>query len=146
MRKPGLPSSATLAGALGDEALRLFFPLAALHAALWPFLWVAVHRMGLPLARDTPPSLWHAHEMVVGGFGAALLGFVLTAAPEWTRQERPKGRILFILAALWGVGRLVGLVGADHVGLMAAVAESTPEAKKRLRAFLEKRAGKVVKS
>jgi len=30
--------------------------------------------------------------------------------------------------------------------LMAAVAESTPEAKKRLRAFLEKRAGKVVKS
>ena len=30
--------------------------------------------------------------------------------------------------------------------LMAAVAESTPEAKTRLRAFLEKRAGKVVKS
>lgn len=29
--------------------------------------------------------------------------------------------------------------------LMAAVAESTPEAKKRLRAFLDKRAGKVVK-
>jgi hypothetical protein len=29
---------------------------------------------------------------------------------------------------------------------MAAVAESTPEAKKRLRAFLDKRAGKVVKS
>jgi enoyl-CoA hydratase/carnithine racemase len=30
--------------------------------------------------------------------------------------------------------------------LMAAVAESTPDAKDRLRAFLEKRAGKVVKS
>ena len=30
--------------------------------------------------------------------------------------------------------------------LMAAMAESTPEAKKRLRAFLDKRAGKVVKS
>ena len=30
--------------------------------------------------------------------------------------------------------------------LMAAVAESTPEAQERLRAFLEKRAGKVVKS
>ena len=30
--------------------------------------------------------------------------------------------------------------------LMAAVAESTPEAKKRLRAFLDKRAGKVVKA
>jgi hypothetical protein len=29
--------------------------------------------------------------------------------------------------------------------LMAAVAESTPDAKDRLRAFLEKRAGKVVK-
>jgi enoyl-CoA hydratase/carnithine racemase len=30
--------------------------------------------------------------------------------------------------------------------LMAAVAESTPDAQERLRAFLEKRAGKVVKS
>jgi enoyl-CoA hydratase/carnithine racemase len=30
--------------------------------------------------------------------------------------------------------------------LMAAVAEGTPEAKKRLRAFLDKRAGKVTKS
>jgi enoyl-CoA hydratase/carnithine racemase len=30
--------------------------------------------------------------------------------------------------------------------LMAAVAESTPDAKERLRAFLEGRAGKVVKS
>ena len=28
---------------------------------------------------------------------------------------------------------------------MAAVAESTPDAQERLRAFLEKRAGKVVK-
>ena len=24
-----------------SEALRLFFPLAALHGAVWPFLWVA---------------------------------------------------------------------------------------------------------
>jgi enoyl-CoA hydratase/carnithine racemase len=30
--------------------------------------------------------------------------------------------------------------------LMAAVAESTPDAQERLRAFLDKRAGKVVKS
>jgi hypothetical protein len=30
--------------------------------------------------------------------------------------------------------------------LMAAVAESTPEAKLRLRAFLDKRAGKVLKA
>jgi uncharacterized protein involved in response to NO len=119
-----LPAAArALAATLGDEALRLFFPLAALHAALWPLLWVVLHRLDLPLARDVPPSLWHAHEMVIGGFGAALLGFILTAAPEWTGQERPRGRALFVLAGLWGVGRLVGLLGADALGLAGAVAD-----------------------
>jgi hypothetical protein len=35
---------------------------------------------------------------------------------------------------------------SDTESLMAAVAESTPEAQDRLRAFLEGRAGKVVKA
>ncbi|HYD68941.1 NnrS family protein, partial [Azospirillum sp.] len=61
---------------LGDEGLRLFFPLAALHAALWPFLWVVVHGFQLPFAGALPPGLWHAHELIFGSYGAALIGFI----------------------------------------------------------------------
>ena len=108
---------------LGDEALRLFFPLAALHAAAWPLLWTAVYGLDLPLARTVPPSMWHGHEMLIGAFGAALLGFIFTAVPEWSNQDRPRGAILFVLAGLWGLGRLVGLFGADMLGALGAIAD-----------------------
>lgn len=98
---------------LSDEGFRIFFPLAALHAALWPFLWVAVWSFDLPLARNVSPGAWHAHEMIFGSWGAALIGFMTTAAPEWTNSPRPRRRALWLLAGFWGIGRVVGLMGAD---------------------------------
>jgi uncharacterized protein involved in response to NO len=112
-----------LSGVLGDEGFRVFFPLAALQLAFWPALWALVHGFDLPLARTTPPVLWHSHEMIVGGFGAALLGFATTAFPEWTGAPRPQGRSLFALAALWAIGRAIGLLGWDALGPIAAVAD-----------------------
>lgn len=109
--------------ALGDEGFRLFFPLGALYAALFPALWVIAWGFDLPLVRDVPPSLWHAHEMLIGAFGAALIGFVTTAAPEWTDTEPPRGRPLWALAGIWTLGRIVGLLGWDAVGLVGAVAD-----------------------
>jgi len=108
---------------LGDEGLRLFFPLAALHAALWPVLWAVVNGFALPGDGAIPPGLWHAHEMLFGSFGAAVIGFITTAIPEWTDTKRLQGRPLFALALLWGIGRLAGLVGADGSALVAAVAD-----------------------
>lgn len=108
---------------LTDEGFRLFFPLAALYAALWPFQWVLVFGLDLPFARTTPPALWHAHEMIFGAFGAALIGFITTAVPEWTDTPRLQGRILLVLAALWGVGRCVGFLGADSLGELGAIAD-----------------------
>lgn len=117
-----LPFRATL-DVLGDEGFRLFFPLAALHAALWPFLWVAAFGFGLPLAEAIPPGLWHAHEMIIGAFGAALIGFITTAVPEWTDTERLRGRVLFVLAGLWGAARVIGLVGAEALGVVGALCD-----------------------
>lgn len=110
-----------LAKILGDEGFRLFFPLGALYAALWPFQWVLVFGLDLPLARTTPPALWHAHEMIFGAFGAALIGFITTAVPEWTDTQRPQARFLFPMAALWSGGRLVGFLGADLLGWFGAL-------------------------
>lgn len=115
--------SRPLHAVLSDEGFRIFFPLAALHAALWPFLWVALWSFDLPLARDVPPGLWHANEMIFGGWGAALIGFMTTAAPEWTNSPRLRGRALWGLAGLWGLGRLAGLLGADLLLPLSALAD-----------------------
>ncbi len=109
--------------ALADEGFRLFFPLAAIYAAFWPLLWVLALGFDLPLAHTVPPSLWHAYEMLAGAFGAALIGFVTTAAPEWTDTEPLRGRKLWILAGLWGIGRAIGLLGWDGMGAVGAVAD-----------------------
>ena len=117
------PRPQPLHAVLADEGFRLFFPLAALYAALWPFQWVLVFGLDLPLARATAPGLWHGHEMIFGAFGAALIGFITTAIPEWTDTERLRGRRLYVLAGLWGVGRLVGFLGADAANLFGAAAD-----------------------
>ncbi len=111
-------------GVLGDEGFRLFFPLAAVHAALWPLLWAAAFGLNLPFATAIPPDLWHAHEMLIGSFGAALIGFITTAVPEWTDTERLRGRDLFILAALWAAARVIGLVGVEALGIVGAVCDA----------------------
>lgn len=118
------PRPAPLSAVLVDEGFRLFFPLAALYAALWPFQWVFVFGLDLPFARVNAPGLWHAHEMIFGAFGAALLGFITTAVPEWTDTERLRGRQLYALASLWGVGRLVGFLGMDALNLLGALADA----------------------
>lgn len=117
------PMAMPLHRVLSDEGFRIFFPLAALHAALWPFLWVALWSLDLPFAHDVPPGLWHAHEMIFGAWGAALIGFMTTAAPEWTNAPRPQGRVLWLLAGLWGVGRLAGLVGTTLLLPVSALAD-----------------------
>lgn len=108
---------------ISDEGFRLFFPLAALHAALWPFLWVAVQGYGLAGATQMTPGVWHMHEMIWGSFGAALIGFLTSAFPEWTDTPKLQGRALWVLAGLWGVARGIGLLGLDLLTPVAALAD-----------------------
>ncbi len=104
-----------------DEGLRLFFPIAALHAALWPLIWVAGWQLGLPFAHSTVPAHWHAQEMLIGSFGAALLGFLTSALPEWTDTEGLKGKPLLILSGLWALARLIGLFGIDAAIVLGGI-------------------------
>lgn len=121
--KPATAPVPTLAAVLADEGFRLFFPLAALHAALWPFLWVAVRGYELAGAGVIAPSVWHMHEMIYGAFGAALLGFLTTAFPEWTDTAPLRGRVLWVLAAIWAIARVIGLIGLDALSALAALAD-----------------------
>lgn len=123
LSSPPLAHVPPLFRTLTDEGLRLFFPLAAVYAAVWPFLWVVVLNFDLPLARSVPASLWHPHEMLIGAFGAALIGFITTAVPEWTDSRGLKPSYILWLAALWGIGRVVGVLGFDAMGVLGAIAD-----------------------
>lgn len=113
--------SADLARAMSAEGLRLMFPLAALHAALWPFLWVVVWSLDLPFAVSSLPRHWHAQEMLVGSFGGALFGFLTSALPEWTDTQRLSGRPLFLAAGLWAGARLLGFFAVENGWLLGLV-------------------------
>ncbi|AVO37959.1 NnrS family protein [Pukyongiella litopenaei] len=120
---PSGPVPRTPLGWLGHEGFRLFFPLGAIHAALWPLIWVLVQGLDLPMARMVPASIWHGYELLVGAYGAALIGFLTTAAPEWTDTAPLRGRPLWWLAALWGIARLVGFLGWDGIGMLGGAAD-----------------------
>ena len=120
---PAARSTLPLHAVLSDEGLRLFFPLAALHVALWPLAWIVLWQFQLPLSRTVSPFVWHAVEMSIGGWGAMLIGFLTTAVPEWTHTARLRGRPLWLLCGLWLMARLVGLVGADALLPLAAAAD-----------------------
>ncbi|RKE83297.1 NnrS family protein [Rhizobium sp. AG855] len=115
-----LPST-DLIKAMSAEGLRLMFPLAAFHAAIWPFLWVVVWSLDLPFAVSSLPGQWHAEEMLVGSFGGALLGFLTSALPEWTDTQRISGRPLFLLAGLWASARMLGFLAVEKGWLLALV-------------------------
>jgi uncharacterized protein involved in response to NO len=123
-RSESVAQSVSLQTVICDEGFRLFFPLAALQLSIWPVLWTLIHGLELPFAHTTPPSLWHAHEMLVGGFGAALVGFITTAVPEWTDTDRLRGRPLVLLAAAWAGSRAIGLLGADALNLVAGALDA----------------------
>jgi uncharacterized protein involved in response to NO len=62
--------------------------------------------------------------MLIGAYGAALIGFVTTAVPEWTDTDGPGRGQLLLLAGLWGLGRIVGILGFDRLGGLGAVADA----------------------
>jgi uncharacterized protein involved in response to NO len=113
--------SVGFARAMSAEGLRLMFPLVALHAAIWPFLWVVIWALDLPFASASLPGHWHAQEMLVGSFGGALLGFLTSALPEWTDTRRISGRPLFLAAGLWAGARVLGLLAVEDGWVLGLV-------------------------
>jgi uncharacterized protein involved in response to NO len=113
--------SVGFARAMSAEGLRLMFPLVALHAAIWPFLWVVIWALDLPFASASLPGHWHAQEMLVGSFGGALLGFLTSALPEWTDTRRISGRPLFLSAGLWAGARVLGLLAVEDGWVLGLV-------------------------
>jgi len=85
---------------------RPFFLLAAAWAAFAVLAWLCAFLYGVPLASGFAPLAWHRHEMLFGFVGAVIVGFLLTAIPNWTGRLPIAGAPLAALAALWIAARL----------------------------------------
>ena len=101
-----MPKTPPTGFALFALGFRPFFLLAALLAAVFVPLWIALFSGVLPLTPVLPGLLWHGHEMVFGFAAAVIVGFLLTAGHNWTGLKTPSGGRLAALAALWLLGRL----------------------------------------
>ncbi|MCP4329692.1 MAG: NnrS family protein [Alphaproteobacteria bacterium] len=88
-----------------SHGFRLFFLAAPAYAALAVVYWVLVLAAGLSVPPLLAPSVWHGHEMLYGFGVAAIGGFFLTAAPNWTAGTPLRGMPLAVLFGIWIAGR-----------------------------------------
>lgn len=90
--------------ALFRLGFRPFYLGAALFALIAVPMWLAAyggHLGWLPAVN----LLWHMHEMVFGFAAAVVVGFLFTAARNWTGLWTPRDGKLAAMAGLWLAGR-----------------------------------------
>lgn len=98
--------------ALFAHGFRPFFLMAGIVAPAGVGLWVLA-LAGVPLPEGPLPLLrWHAHELLAGFVGAAMVGFLMTAIPNWTGRRGYSGPPLMAIAALFLAARLALLPGS----------------------------------
>ncbi|RZM74811.1 NnrS family protein [Pseudoalteromonas rubra] len=90
-------------------AFRPLFLLGSLWACCAMLVWFAILSGYLSWSAPYPATLWHAHEMLFGFASAIAIGFLLTAAKNWTGVSTLSGWPLLGLCVLWGSARVAGV-------------------------------------
>ena len=102
--------------AIFSVGLRPFFLFSALWAAIAAPLWLYAFLSGGPVGLS-----WHVHEMLFGYTGGVVVGFLLTAVPNWTGRLPVVGTPLALLFGLWLAGRAAMLAMALNADLASEV-------------------------
>ena len=102
--------------AVFSVGLRPFFLFSALWAAIAAPLWLYAFLSGGPVGLS-----WHVHEMLFGYTGGVVVGFLLTAVPNWTGRLPVVGAPLALLFGLWLAGRAAMLAMALNADLASEV-------------------------
>ena len=98
---------------------RPFFIGSGVWAVLSMLAWVAALSGYITLPGHIAPAQWHFNELLFGVIGAAMIGFLLTAIPNWTGGLPLRGAPLFLCFGLWSAGRAAAMFG-DYLGGAAA--------------------------
>ena len=108
IEEPPRRKAAVQGFALWQLGFRPFFLLASIFAALSIGLWALqfAGALGRPYLQG---PIWHAHVMLFGFALAVVVGFLLTAARNWSNLPTLSGAPLAALAALWVAGRVLVL-------------------------------------
>jgi len=103
---------------------RPFFLLTAAHGTLAMAWWIGLLTGLLPLPAVVGGAvLWHAHEMLFGFAMASIVGFLLTAIPEFTGQPSIPRRRLQGLVVLWLAGRFAFTLSGTLTAWPAALCD-----------------------
>ena len=106
-RSGGGRSGGGRSGGFWLDAFRPFYLGGSALAAIAIFLWLSTWFHGyVPPAQPMAPLLWHVHEMVYRFAAAIIIGFLFTAARNWTGLPLPAGTPLAFLFGLWLAARL----------------------------------------
>lgn len=89
---------------LFSAGFRLFFLLAACTAIAVIARTTLVLNGAITVSGN--PFGWHGHEMLFGYVGAVVVGFILTAVPNWTGTRPARGLPIFLLGTLWLLARI----------------------------------------
>lgn len=92
--------------ALFALGFRPFFLASAIAATVLMVFWVAFLASGALPINYYPNNAWHGHEMLLGFALAVVVGFLLTAARNWTQVETITGKPLAIITLVWLAGRI----------------------------------------
>lgn len=68
---------------------------------------------------------WHGHEMIFGFASAVLVGFLLTAAKNWTGLPGLAGYKLILLFSFWMLARIAYFFDQAFIGYFALIMESS---------------------
>jgi uncharacterized protein involved in response to NO len=109
--------------ALFTHGFRPFFLMSALMAPVAVGVWVlALSGLALPDG-PLPPMRWHAHELLAGFVAAAMIGFLMSAIPNWVGRRGYSGAPLVALACVFLAARFAMLPGSPvPIGVAAVLA------------------------
>lgn len=116
------PAEAGKRKALSSHPLfALAFRPCFLFASCWAFLaigiWALCFSGLMSFQFGFPATLWHAHEMLFGFAALVAVGFLLTAAQNWTGLPSVSGKPLLLFTGLWLTARF-SLLFAEHTALL----------------------------
>ncbi len=108
---------------------RAFFALGVLFSSLAMGLWAAFWATSVDVSFINPFGgflFWHAHEFIMGFALAIIVGFLLTAAQNWTGLNTTTPLTLALLILSWLVARMAILLGSEWPAYLVLILALLP--------------------